>query len=168
MKSDTERTKFYKEKIHKRKNRLHVHLSKELRGKLKVKKRSLLVHKGDTVRVMRGPEKGKEAKVGRVNVIMRTIFLEGITAKTAKGKEVPLAVQPSNLMLISLESTPERKLLFSDDAFKKKEMKKAEAKTEAAEAKTSEAKAEEVNSPAKMPHVQDAKNLKMDTDQKIR
>lgn len=180
MKSDTERKNYYKEKLHKKKNRLHVHLSKDLRGKLKVKKRALLVHKGDTVKIMRGPEKGKEAKVGEVSVIKRLVFLEGIVAKTAKGKEVPLPVEPSNLLLISLESTPERKKIFSDDAFKKKEIKKekpVEVKSEAVvkvdETKASEAKADEVKSdskvvsPASMQHVQDAK-MKVDTNKKIR
>lgn len=171
MKSDTERKIYYTEKLHKKKNRLHVHLSKDLRGKLKVKKRSLLVHKGDTVKIMRGPEKGKEAKVGDVSVLKRIVFLEGIVAKTAKGKEVPLSIEPSNLLLVSLESTPERKQIFSDDAFKKKEAKKepkAEVKTETGEAK-SEVKPEDVkvNSPASMQHVQDTK-MKIDTSKKIR
>jgi ribosomal protein uL24 len=130
MKSDTERKMFHKEKLHKRKNRLHVHLSKDLRSKLKAKKRSILVHKGDTVKVMRGPGKGKEGKVSVVNVVRRIVFIESVTAKTAKGKEVPLAVQPSNLLLTSLESTPERSKMFSEEAFKKKEVKKTEAKQE--------------------------------------
>lgn len=170
MKSDTERKIYYTEKLHKKKNRLHVHLSKDLRGKLKVKKRSLLVRKGDTVKIMRGPEKGKEAKVGDVSVIKKIVFLEGIVAKTAKGKEVPLPIEPSNLLLVSLESTPERKQIFSDDAFKKKETKKepkAEVKTDTGEAK-SELKPEDVkNSPASMQHVQDTK-MKIDTSKKIR
>ena len=59
MKSDTERKHYHKEKKHRRKKRLHVHLSGDLRSKLKVKKRSLLVRKEDSVRVMRGPGKGK-------------------------------------------------------------------------------------------------------------
>lgn len=145
MKSDTERKKFYTEKLHKKKNRLHAHLSKDLRKKLKVKKRSLLVRKGDTVRIMRGPEKGKEAKVSNVSVVKKLIFLEGIVAKTAKGKEVPLAIQPSNILLISLESTPERKQIFSDDAFKKKDVKKADSKKEEVkqETKTVEPAAEQ-------------------------
>jgi large subunit ribosomal protein L24 len=145
MKSDTERKMFHTEKLHKKKNRLHVHLSKELRGKLKVKKRSLLVHKGDTVKIMRGPEKGKEAKVGDVNVVRRVVFLESITTKTAKGKEVPRPIQPSNLLLTSLEPTSERKQIFSDDAFKKKEIKKAEEKESTgskAETPVAEAKSE--------------------------
>ncbi len=133
MKSDTERKIYYTEKLHKRKNRLHVHLSKDLRAK--GKKRALLVRKGDSVRIMRGPQQGKEAKVADVNVVRRVVFLEGIVAKTARGKEVLIPIQPSNLLLIGLEATKERKKIFSDDAFKKKEIKKAEDGKKAEEGK---------------------------------
>ncbi|MEW6035364.1 MAG: 50S ribosomal protein L24, partial [Candidatus Micrarchaeota archaeon] len=136
MKSDTERKKYYTEKLHLRKGRLHVHLSKDLRSKLKVKKRALLVRKGDTVRVMRGPGIGKEAKVSDVNTIRRKVFLEGVASKTARGREVPVALEPSNLLLISLESTKERREIFSEEAFRKKEPPRKEAaKEEKAEAK---------------------------------
>ena len=130
MKSDTERKKYYTEKLHKRKNRLHVHLSKDLKGKMKVKTRAISVRKGDSVRIMRGPEKGKEVKVSDVNVLRRLVFLEGIVVKNSRGREVPVPIEPSNLLLLSLESTPERKELFSDDAFKKKEKPKETPKVE--------------------------------------
>jgi large subunit ribosomal protein L24 len=145
MKSDTERKKFHSEKLHRRKNRLHVHLSKELRSKLKIKKRSLLVHKGDSVKIMRGPEKGKESRVGDVNVLRRIVFLEGIVVKNARGREVPMPIQPSNLLIVSLEATRERKEMFSEEAFRKKEppKPKAEAKPDGhKEAKPEEAKGE--------------------------
>ncbi|MFH0737997.1 MAG: 50S ribosomal protein L24 [Candidatus Micrarchaeota archaeon] len=130
MKSDTERKKYYSEKLHKRKNRMHVHLSKDLRSRLKAKRRALLVRKGDSVRIMRGPGKGKEAKVGDVNTTRRVVFAEGIAAKNSKGREIPIALQPSNLLLISLEPTAERKEMFSEEAFKKKEAPKKEAPKE--------------------------------------
>jgi len=134
MKSDTERKRYYNEKLHRRRSRLHVHLSKDLRGQLKVKKRAVLVHKGDTVRVMRGPSKGKEAKVGRVDVIRRKVFLEGVTVTNIRGKEMPLALEPSNMLLIGLESTEQRKEIFRDEAFRKKEL--AKPKPEAAKTET--------------------------------
>jgi len=148
MKPDTERKKYYSEKIHKRKNRLHCHLSKELRSKLKAKKRSLLVRKGDSVKVMRGPGKGKTAKVSKVSTIKRKVYVEGVAAKTARGKEVPMALEASNIMLVGLESTKERKAIFSEDIFMKKEKpKKAEApkpdaKKEAAKSDSKKEKAE--------------------------
>ncbi|NYZ74461.1 50S ribosomal protein L24 [Candidatus Micrarchaeota archaeon] len=127
MKSDTERKRYYTEKLHRKKSRLHVHLSKELRTQLRVKKRAILARTGDTVRVMRGPQKGKEAKISKVDVVKRKMFLEGVAVQNARGKEMPLALQPSNLMLIGLESTKERKEIFSDEAFRKKEIAKPKA-----------------------------------------
>ncbi len=159
MKPDTERKKFYSEKIHKRKNRLRCHLSKELRSKLKAKKRSLLIHKGDSIKVLRGPGKGKTAKVSKVSTIKRKVYVEGVVAKTARGKEVPMALEASNLMLVGLESTKERKAIFSEDIFMKKEKpKKAEApkpdaKKDApkSDSKKSEAPKAEPSKPAPAP-----------------
>jgi ribosomal protein uL24 len=149
MKPDTERKKYHKEKLHKRKKRLHSHLSKELRSKLKKKKRAIQVRKGDTVKVMRGPGKGKQAKIARVSTVKRKVYLEGVNTRTAKGRENPLPLEPSNLMLVALEASKERKELFSEDIFKKAEkpkpakVEKPEAKKEEkAEAKKEEPKAE--------------------------
>lgn len=130
MKSDTERKHFHFEPLHKRKNRLHVHLSKELRGSLKIKKRSLLLRKGDRVKIMRGPESGKEAKVMRVNTQRRKVFLEGIIVKNTRAKEVAFPIEPSNLLIVGIEKTKERELLFNESAFNKKEPKKEEKKKE--------------------------------------
>jgi ribosomal protein uL24 len=126
MKSDTERKRFYTEKLHRRKNRMHSHLSRDLRGKLKTKKRSILIHKGDKVKVLRGEHKGKEAKIARVSHQKRKVYLEGISATNSRAKESPVAFDPSKILLISLEPTAERKMLFSEDAFKKEAPKKAE------------------------------------------
>lgn len=117
MKSDTERKKFYSEKLHKKKNRLHVHLSKDLRTKVKTKKRAISVRKNDLVKVLRGPGKGKEAKVAKVSVLKRKVYVEGIVAKNSKNKEILLALEPSNLLLLSLDQSKERKQLFNDSAF---------------------------------------------------
>jgi ribosomal protein uL24 len=142
MKSDTERKKYYTEKLHRKKSRMHVHLSKDLRGKLKTKKRSILVHKEDRVKIMRGPGQGKEARVVRVSTLKRKVFAEDITAKNRKGKENLIALEPSNLLLVGLEPTEERKQIFREEAFRKPEKK--EAKPEAkAEAHKHEAHAQE-------------------------
>lgn len=134
MKSDTERKRYYSEKLHRKKNRLHVHLSKDLRSKLKTRKRAILVRKEDRVRVMRGPGMDKEARVVRVSTLARKVYVEGIVSKNRKGKENVLALEPSNLLLIGLEPTEERKQIFREEAFRKHEPK-PEAKPAAAEAK---------------------------------
>jgi len=130
MKSDTERKRFYNAKLHQKTKRMHVHLSKELRAKLKKKRRSVLVRKGDKVMIMRGSERGKSGKVARVSHCSMKVYVEGVTHRTAKGREVLRALQPSNLLLMELEQTEERKELFTEAAFKKEE-KKEEKKSEA-------------------------------------
>ncbi len=141
MKSDSERKKFYKEPLHQRKSRLHVHLSKTLRTKLKTKKRAVLIHKRDKVKIMRGPGMGKEARVTRVNVNRRKVFTDAVMVKNARGTEVAVPLEASNLLLIELEPTQERKLIFKDEAFiKVKEVAKPKEETKKEE--KSEAKAE--------------------------
>ncbi|MEX2109725.1 MAG: 50S ribosomal protein L24 [Gemmatimonadaceae bacterium] len=73
------------------------------------------VSKGDTVRVMRGDDKGKEGKVLRVNRQTGRVVVEGVSmvkmhrkARTAEEqsgiREAPAAVHSSNLMLLDPKS----------------------------------------------------------------
>ena len=114
MKPDTERTKRYTAKLHKKKDFLNVHVSKELSKKLKKKKRALLIHHGDEVKIMRGSSKGKAGHVVKVDYIRSLIYIEGITKRTARGKEVLVPMQPSNLILTDLQKTPEREQLYRE------------------------------------------------------
>lgn len=109
MKKDAERKKFYEAKLHERKNMMHVHVSKELGKKLNTKKRALLVNKGDAVKIMRGSHRGKAGKVAKVNYNKLKVYLEGVSRKNAKGTEILIAFQPSNLMLTELNMSKERK-----------------------------------------------------------
>lgn len=131
MKPDTERKKHVSAKIHQKKKNMHVHLSKDLRKEMKQKRRAIGVRKGDKVKIMRGQHAGKEAKVARVSVCDRTIFLEGFTRKTARGKEVPVPFQPSNLLLIALAESKERSLILGASAFGQKETAKRQEKDNA-------------------------------------
>ena len=132
MKADTERTIRYKSDLHKRKDFLHVHLSKDLRKKMK--KRATLVKKGDKVRVMVGNHRGKEAKVTRVKYKTSKIYLEGLNNRTARAKEVAIPFEPSNLMLIELNTTEKGSI--------KVEQPKNVEKTKQTEKKTEERKEE--------------------------
>jgi large subunit ribosomal protein L24 len=96
----TQRKFRYTAPLHIRKKFVHVHLSKELRTK--IKKRSIQAKSGDKVRIMRGKFKGKEGKISRIDLSESKIFVEGITQKKANGKEVPIPIDPSNLMIIEL------------------------------------------------------------------
>lgn len=113
MKADSSRKKLFEAKNHEKKPLLHVHLSKDLKKRMTAKKRSVLVMKGDKVRVMRGGMKGKEGKVADVDYVRVVVFVEGINMKNARGKETPLPLQPSNLMLLDVNMTGSRKELFS-------------------------------------------------------
>jgi large subunit ribosomal protein L24 len=113
MKADTSRKKLLEAKAGKSKALLHVHISKTLKQRMKAKKRSLLVKKGDKVKVMRGGFKGKEGKVAKVNYTRAVVFVEGLTQKGMRGKENMVPLQPSNLLLMDVDMTKERKELFN-------------------------------------------------------
>ncbi len=108
--------------LHQRKRLVSAHLSKELREKLGI--RSLPVRKGDTVKVMRGQHKGKTAKVTAVDLRKARVYLENITRKKVNGSEVPIPFNASNLMIIALDRSDEKRL----KRVKEKEVKKEEKK----------------------------------------
>ncbi len=94
--------------LHARQKLAAAHLSKELRAKLK--KRSIALHKGDKVRVMRGSFKKKEGKVTRVDLKRSAAFVEGIVRKKQSGKEVQAPLHASKLLVIELAPrAPKRK-----------------------------------------------------------
>ncbi|NUN11336.1 50S ribosomal protein L24 [Candidatus Micrarchaeota archaeon] len=86
--------------IHTLKKNVSIHLSKDLRTK--TKKRAMPAKKGDKAKVMRGVLAKKEGKIIRVDVKKTRIYLEGISKKTARGKEELIAFHPSNLMLTEI------------------------------------------------------------------
>ena len=91
------------------KTRLHA------RHALNSKRPKLHLSKGDTVRVMRGDDKGKEGKVLRVFLKTGRVLVEGVnivkmhrkarTAEEQSGiREAPASVHASNLMLLDPKS----------------------------------------------------------------
>ena len=91
------------------KTRLHA------RHALNAKREKLNVSKGDTVRVMRGDDKGKEGKVIRVLLKRGRVVIEGVnmvkmhrkarTAEEQSGiREAPASVHASNVMLLDPKS----------------------------------------------------------------
>ena len=103
MKVRTSRKKYYSKPLHLRKHDLNVHLSKELRNELNLKKRSVVVKKGDKVRILRGSYKGREGKVVRVSYKTRKIFIEGVTYQNSRGIDKPIPIEPSNALIIELK-----------------------------------------------------------------
>jgi large subunit ribosomal protein L24 len=91
------------------KKRLHA------RHAINSKRMQLHVSKGDTVRVMRGEDKGKEGKVLRVYLKTGRVLIEGVnlvkmhrkarTAEEQSGiREAPAPVHSSNVMLLDPKS----------------------------------------------------------------
>lgn len=109
MQRRRERRKVYHGKMHRRRKMLRVHLSKELRAKLGTRHRALLVNKGDGVKVLRGDSKGKSAKVARVSVAKRKVYLEGVTVRNRRGVESLVPFDPSNLVITELKDSQFRK-----------------------------------------------------------
>lgn len=96
----------YNAPLHVKHKLLSVHLSEELRKKYK--KRSLPIRKGDEVIVLRGKYKKKTGKVSKVDLKKLKVYVEGITRKRVAGTEIQVPLEPSNLMIISLQEDKKR------------------------------------------------------------
>ena len=86
--------------LHMKQHFLHAHLSKELRSSMK--KRAIRIKKGDKVKILRGQFKGKEGKIVDVNLTKRKIRIEGMTHRKARGQEVFMPIDPSNVIIIEM------------------------------------------------------------------
>ena len=102
--------------LHERKSLLKCRLDEFLQEEYGL--RSLVVKKGDLVKVMRGQFRDTEGKVTSVNYKKVRVFLESATITKADGKEAPLPIHPSNLMLVKLELDDERKSLIEGKVIK--------------------------------------------------
>jgi len=95
----------YTAPMHLRQNLANVHISKDLSAKLGIKKRSIEVRKGDTVKVMAGDSKGKTGKVTDVDLKSAKIMIEGIVKKNAKGKELQIPIPASSVYMTEMDLT---------------------------------------------------------------
>lgn len=90
----------YTAPLHTRKQLMHVHLSKELRAKLGISRRSMQVRKGDKVRLRVGEGAGKIGAVMRADYRRLRLYVEGFVNKTARGVEKLKPLQPANVEII--------------------------------------------------------------------
>jgi len=116
-------------------------LSPQLTASKSVK--TLPVRKGDTVRIMRGDNKGFEGKISRIDLKNYRIYLEGLTREKVDGTAIFLPVHPSKVMIKNLNLSDKWRKAIVD---RKEALYKAEAKVEKATEKTPKkiAKAEKV------------------------
>ena len=94
--------------LHLKRKMLSVNLSKELRKKHG--KRSIVVKKGDVVKIMRGKFKKKKGKVSIVKTKMGKIFVEGIQIKKRDGSNANVPLKASNLQIIELNTEDKKRL----------------------------------------------------------
>tara|TARA_Y100000310_G_scaffold276476_1_gene293647 strand:+ start:1460 stop:1939 length:480 start_codon:yes stop_codon:yes gene_type:complete len=90
----------YNAPLHIKQKMLHVHLSSDLKKKYGI--RNTQVKKNDKVRILRGQFKKKEGKVERINLKKEKVFVTGIELIKKEGTKVPVALSPSNLLIIDL------------------------------------------------------------------
>ncbi len=92
---------------HIRKRFMRVHLYPDLREEYQT--RSMLIHVGDTVKILSGDFKGAEGKVTEVDYKKLRVYVEGIVRTKRDGSEALAPLSPSNLMIMSLNMTKSRK-----------------------------------------------------------
>jgi len=141
-----QRKKLYNAPAHIRHKLMAAPLSNELAASRGAK--TLPVRKGDTVRILRGDNKGFEGKVSRVDLKAYRIYLEGLTREKVDGTNIFLAVHPSKVQIrnLNLDDKWRKDILGRKTAPEKKEKPKAKPakKTEKAPAKAKkEVEAEE-------------------------
>ncbi len=103
--------------VHIKRKLIAANLAKDLRKTYK--KRSLVVRKKDTVKVMRGSLKGKSGKIVGLNTKKRQVFIENIQKTKKDGTKVNIPFDASNLQIIELNLEDKKRL-------KKAEIKKQE------------------------------------------
>jgi large subunit ribosomal protein L24 len=107
-KPSRERKKFYSMQEHERSKATASHLNEKLRKE--TGKRALPIRKGDTVKIMRGDNAGKEGKVTLVQRQRGIIYVEKIIVKKSKGEEKQVPIQASKVMIIELDKSDKKRL----------------------------------------------------------
>lgn len=119
-------------------------LSPQLAASKSVK--TLPVRKGDTVRIMRGDNRGFEGKISRVDLKNYRIYLEGLTREKVDGTTIFLPVHPSKVMINNLNLSDKwRKAIVE----RKEELAKQAAKVVEPQKKIQKAEKVAEKSPAK-------------------
>ena len=93
---------------------LNVHLSKELREKYHT--RALRIRVGDKVKIMRGKFKKQEAKIEEVDVKGTKLYLSKVEHTKRDGTKARHHVQPSNVMIIELNTDDKRRFSAPSEA----------------------------------------------------
>jgi large subunit ribosomal protein L24 len=119
---------------HRRHKMMAAPLSTELAASKGAK--TMPVRKGDTIRIMRGDNKGFEGKVSRVDLKAYRIYIEGLTREKVDGTNIFLPVHPSKVQIRNLTlDDNRRKAILQRKATPEKTKKEQKAKAKAKAAK---------------------------------
>ena len=133
-----QRKRLFNAPAHIRHKLMSAPLSNELASSRGVK--TLPVRKGDTVRIMRGDNKGFEGKVSRVALKEYRIYMEGLTREKVDGTNIFLPIHPSKIQIrnLNLDDKWRKDILARKKAIEKpvKEEKPKAAPKETKEART--------------------------------
>jgi len=122
-----QRKKLFNAPAHIRHKHMAAPLSTELANSKGAK--TLPVRRGDTVRIMRGDNKGFEGKISRVDLKAYRIYLEGLTREKVDGTNIFLAVHPSKVQIRNLNLDDKwRKNILERKTAPVKKTKKQKAK----------------------------------------
>ncbi|KAA0191894.1 Ribosomal protein L26 [Fasciolopsis buskii] len=109
------RRRYFNAPSHIRRRLMSAPLSKELRAKYKV--RSMPIHKGDEVQVVRGERKDSTAaKVVRVYRKKFVIHIERLQCRKNNGIHVHIGIHPSNVVIHKLKLDKDRRALLERKA----------------------------------------------------
>ncbi len=101
------RKEMYNMPMHKASKQVASHLNEKLAKEFK--KRSIPVRKGDTVKIIRGDNKGKEGKITAVNRHSRKIFVEKVVTKRSNGEEKQIAIDASKVIIKDVDRTDRKR-----------------------------------------------------------
>lgn len=130
-----QRKRLFNAPAHIRHKMMAAPLSSELASSKGAK--TLPVRKGDTVRILRGDNKGFEGKVSRVDLKAYRVYMEGLTREKVDGTNIFLAVHPSKIQIRSLNLDDKYRkdtILGRKVAPEKKEKRKAKPAKKATKA----------------------------------
>lgn len=93
--------------LHRKHKKLTVPLSQDLKEKEGIKR--LPVRTGDTVKIVRGNNRGSEGSVQKVIAKKERIYVEGVNIAKSDGSERFYPVHPSNVIITKLEKKDEKR-----------------------------------------------------------
>ena len=140
--------------LHLRKKFVRVNLNKDLRKKYG--KRNIQVRTGDKVKIMRGKFKGKQGKVGSIDIKNTRLTVDGVQRTKKGGEKLVTWFNPSKVKIIVLDEKDSKRLN------KSKRTEKKEVKEEKTEAKKAPAKEIKKTAPSGVPSAE-GKKLKKET-----